>query len=129
MNIKRHLRGPLFWVSLAVLLVIIGSQVWSSAGAAKKVDTSQIVSEINKGELKSAKLVDKDQRIEVTLKAGGKQRASYITGQGVDLQSALQKQVDAGNLPDGYNVSVPKQNTTPGTIEIQNMLRQATSSA
>ena len=36
MNIKRYLRGPLFWISLAILLVIIGSQVISSASAAKK---------------------------------------------------------------------------------------------
>ena len=111
MNIKRYLRGPLFWISLAILLVIIGSQVISSASAAKKVDTSQIVTAINAGQVKGAKLVDKDQTIQVTLKTGTKEQASFVNGQGVELQQQLQKQVDAGTMPDGYNITVPKQNT------------------
>jgi cell division protease FtsH len=111
MSIKRYLRGPLFWISLAVLLVIIGSQVLAAQGGPKKVDTSQIVTAINNGQVKSAKLVDKDQRVEVTLKSGEKQRASFIAGQGVELQEELQTQADAGGLPEGYNVEVPKQST------------------
>jgi cell division protease FtsH len=109
MTIKRYLRGPLFWISLVVLIVIIGSQVISSAGDPKKVDTSQIVTSISKGDVKSAQLVDKDQRVEIVLKDGSKQRASYITGQGVELQRKLQELTDAGSLPEGYNVKVPKQ--------------------
>jgi cell division protease FtsH len=112
MNVKRFLRGPLFWISAAVLVVVVGLQIFAGSGSPEKVDTSRVVAAINDGDVKSAKLVDKDQRVELTLKSDDKKiRSSYIDGQGVVLQELLQKQSDAGALPEGYNVEVPKQST------------------
>ena len=108
MDVKRILRGPFIWIGAAILIALVASQVFSAASAPKKVDTSQIVSSIQKGDIKSATLVDREQRIEVVLKNDDKKQSEYITGQGVELQKLLQTKVDAGALPGGYNVKVPK---------------------
>jgi cell division protease FtsH len=40
---------------------------------------------------------------------GKKLKASWVDGQGAELQRQLQQQYDAGKLTGGYNVEVPKQ--------------------
>ena len=110
MDVKRIFRGPIFWISLAVLFVLIGSSMLSSVGAPEQVDTSRAVSDIQGGKVDTATLIDRDQVIELTLTDGTKARSSYITGQGVELQQLLQEQVAAGKLPGGYNVVVPTEN-------------------
>jgi hypothetical protein len=40
MDVKRYFRGPIFWVILAILAVLTISQVVSSTGGFKKVDTA-----------------------------------------------------------------------------------------
>jgi hypothetical protein len=57
-----------------------------------------------------ATLIDREQRIELTLQDGSKVRSEYITGQGLELQNQLQAKKDAGQLPDGYTVEVPRDN-------------------
>src|SRR5262249_42466560 len=74
-----------------------------------KADTSKVVQLITSGQVRSAKIVDKDQRIEVTTTDGHKFQASWVDGQGTELQRQLQQQFDAGKLTGGYNVDVPKQ--------------------
>ena len=110
MDVKRIFRGPIFWISLAVLFVLIGSSMLSSVGAPEQYDTSRAVSDIQGGKVDTATLIDRDQVIELTLTDGTKARSSYITGQGVELQQLLQEQVAAGKLPGGYNVVVPTEN-------------------
>ena len=108
MDIRRLFRGPVVWIALAVLLVVLASSLLSNVGAPKDVDTSQIVTAIQQHKVSKALLVDRDQRIEVTLTDGTRERSEWITGQGVDLQKQLQAEVDAGHLTDGYTVDVPK---------------------
>ncbi len=110
MNFKRLLRGPIFWIVLAVFFVLVGSSLFSGFGAPSQVDTSKAVSEITAGNVDTATLIDRDQVLEMTLKDGSKTRSSYITGQGVNLQELLQEKADAGQLPGGYNVVVPTEN-------------------
>jgi cell division protease FtsH len=109
-NFKRLLRGPIFWIVLAVFFVLVGSSLFSGFGAPSQVDTSKAVSEITAGNVDTATLIDRDQVLEMTLKDGSKTRSSYITGQGVNLQELLQEKADAGQLPGGYNVVVPTEN-------------------
>ncbi|MEO3825414.1 ATP-dependent zinc metalloprotease FtsH [Actinomadura sp. B10D3] len=109
MDVKRYFRGPLLWILLFGLLVALVMWGVNPGRSFEKVDTSKVVSEINAGQVKSAKIVDKDQRIELTLNNGKQQQASWVDGQGLQLQQQLQKQADAGKLPGGYNVDVPKQ--------------------
>ena len=108
MDVKRFLRGPIFWILIATLLLLIGSSLVSDVTGPRQVDTSEVVSAIDKGEIKDALLVDVDQRIEVEYNDGSKKFAEYIDGQGVDLQRQLQTRVDEGTLAS-YNVKVPRQ--------------------
>ncbi|MFM9134232.1 MAG: ATP-dependent zinc metalloprotease FtsH, partial [bacterium] len=110
MTLKRLLRGPVFWIMLAVLLVLLGSTVLTGIGGPEQVDTSQAVADIQSDKVQSATLVDRDQVIELTLKDGTEVTAHYVSGQGVELQNLLQSKVDSGALPDGYNIVVPQDN-------------------
>ena len=107
---KRVARGPLLWILLAVLLVLLGSSLVSNASGVKDVDTWQAVDYIEQNQAKSATLIDREQRIELTLQDDSKVRSEYITGQGLELQNQLQAKKDAGQLPDGYTVEVPRDN-------------------
>jgi len=107
MDFKRILRGPFVWIGAAILIALVAGQVISSASAPKKIDTSLVVSAIQKGDVTKATLVDREQRVEIELKNGTKQQSEYITGQGVELQQLLQTKADAGALPGGYNIKVP----------------------
>ncbi|MBA9001509.1 MULTISPECIES: ATP-dependent zinc metalloprotease FtsH [Thermomonospora] len=111
MDVKRYFRGPLLWVLLLGLLVTL--VVWGagSSNGYKAADTSEIISDITRNRVQSAKIIDKDQRIEVTLKGreAEKKKASWVSGQGLELQRLLQTKSDQGQLPGGYNVDVPQQ--------------------
>ncbi len=111
MDVKRIFRGPIIWIVLAVLAVITISQIASSGGGYKKVDTATVVSAITTDKVDSALLVDRDQRIELTLKPGVKIdgsnriRASYLDGQQPRLLDALAAHMP----PKNYDVKVPTQ--------------------
>ena len=105
---KRFLRGPIFWILIATLLLLIGSSLVSDVTGPRQVDTSEVVSAIEDGQIKDALLVDVEQRIEVEYADGSKKFAEYIDGQGVRLQERLQAEVDEGTL-ESYNVKVPRQ--------------------
>ena len=109
MDVKRYFRGPLLWILLFGLLVALLMWGINPGPSYEKVDTSKVVQEINAGQVKSAKIIDKDQRIELTLNNGEHQQASWVGGQGHQLQQALQQQADAGKLSGGYDVEVPQQ--------------------
>ncbi len=111
MKVKKYLKGPIFWIFIAVFLILVGSNVISSANAAKEITTAEAVSSITNNEVSSVKLIDRDQRIELVLRDGTKVQSKFITGQGVELQKLLQSKVDAGALPrDGYDAIVPQEN-------------------
>ncbi|MQA04583.1 MAG: ATP-dependent zinc metalloprotease FtsH [Streptosporangiales bacterium] len=110
MDIKRYLRGPLLWVLLIGVLLIVLMQLFNDGSGYEETDTSTIVRHIERGEVKSALLTDKDQTIQVTLKNGGdldgkKLEASWVYGQQRDIVDALEK----NEPPKGWNVDVPKQ--------------------
>jgi cell division protease FtsH len=109
MKIKSILRSPLTWIILAVMALLIGSSTITGGASAAKVDTWKIVDDIQQGRAKSVTLVDNDQLINVTLTDNTKLTANYIAGQGTDLIDLLKAEKTKGNLPDGYNVVVPKQ--------------------
>lgn len=109
MKLKSVFRSPLIWILFAVMALLIGSNAATGSSASEKVDTWEIVDDIQQGRAKSVTLVDKDQLINVTLTDGTKVTANYISGQGTDLIDLLKAEKAAGNLPDGYNVTVPSQ--------------------
>lgn len=110
MNFKRILRGPVFWIAIAIIFVLVGSSLISGVGAPEEVDTSVAISEISGGNVDTATITDRDQVLELVLKNGETVRSTYVTGQGIVLQELLQVKADSGALPGGYNVVVPSEN-------------------
>ncbi|HZU56685.1 MAG TPA: ATP-dependent zinc metalloprotease FtsH [Actinocrinis sp.] len=111
MDVKRIFRGPAIWVVLAVLAVLAVMNIVSSGGGATSVDTSKIIYEITHNQVKSAQVTTgSSQSVQVTLNDGTKQIATYLNDQqGADITKALDDQVAAGHLSDGYNVVQSKQ--------------------
>jgi cell division protease FtsH len=97
--------------ALAVLVVVVLFNLANAGSSYTPTDTSTIVKLIDEGQIKSAKITDKNQTIQVTTKAGKQLQADWVSGQGLRLQEELQKQFDANKLPDGYTVSIPSSNS------------------
>lgn len=123
MDVKRYFRGPVMWIVLAVLAVVVLMQVVGSSGGYKTVDTGQVVAAINDNRVQSAKLTTGDeQTVKVELKDGqkvdgsSKIQASYIGDQGVTIASTLQSKYQEKQIPDGYTVSPSKQNPFLGVL-------------
>ena len=109
MGIKQLFRSPLLWIALAITALLVGTNSLNTSGAAKEVDTWKVISDIQQGRAKAVTLVDGDQLIKVTLTDDSKEVADFITGQAPSLIALLDAQKAAGNIPDGYDVVVPKQ--------------------
>jgi cell division protease FtsH len=108
MDLKRYFRGP-FVAVLVVLLVFFFLYRYASSGTTyKQADTSQVVSLIEAGKVKSALLIDTNQTIQITPNSGPPLQASWVGSQGTQLANLLQQEYKQGNLPQGYNVEVPK---------------------
>ncbi len=106
MDFKRYFRGPVFWIAVVLLAVFLGSRLVTSTGGFEKVDTQTVVDEIRAGNVKSARVIDREQRVELTLKNDDKIRASYLSGTGDDIVSDLQETPP----PEKYDVYVPQEN-------------------
>jgi cell division protease FtsH len=116
MDLKRFTRGPLLWILGIVVLLLLVTTMWGGEGNFERRDTSQIISWIDEGKVSNAKIIDKDQRIEVTLTDKKRYYSSWVTGQGVQLADKLQAAQAAKKLPGGYNVDVPKENFLLGLL-------------
>jgi cell division protease FtsH len=110
MELRRFFRAPLLLIAVAVLLLLFVLDYANSGSTYQQVDTSQVVQLIEQGKVNSALIVDKNQTIQITTKDGKNLEASWVSGQGLQLQNELQKAYDAGKLPKGYNVNIPKSN-------------------
>jgi cell division protease FtsH len=110
MDSKRSFR-MLGLFALAVLVVVVLFNLANSGSSYQQADTSQIVKLIDTGQVKSAKITDKNQTIQVTTNSGKQLQADWVSGQGLTLQQELQKQYNAGNLPQGYTVSIPSSDS------------------
>ena len=97
MELRRFLRAPLLLIAVAVLLLLFVLDYANSGSSYKQVDTSQIVKLIDQGQVKSALITDKNQTIQITTKSGQNLEASWVSGQGLQLQNKLQDQYNKGN--------------------------------
>ncbi|MFD0021873.1 ATP-dependent zinc metalloprotease FtsH [Streptomyces sp. NPDC058382] len=118
MDVKRYFRGPVMWIVLAVLAVVVLMNVVGSGGGYKTVDTGKVIQAISKNQVEQAKLTTGDDQIlKIELKdgqklsgeSGSKFQASYIGNQGVQLADMLQKKFEGGDIEKGYTVSPSKQ--------------------
>jgi cell division protease FtsH len=105
---KRILRGPWLWIGLAGLGVIIVLQYLVPNGGYTEVQTSTMVSHIQKGDIKKITFVDGgDQEVRAELDSGKKILSHWVDGQQIALMDQAQKQHDADKI-DSINVKVPK---------------------
>ena len=109
---QKFFKRPLFWILVAIVGVTIFGQISSGSNQFTKIDTSQAMAAITRGEVESANLVDRDQVIQLVLKPGQaingstKVEASYVTGQEPILVDLL----TANQPPKEWDVTVPKTN-------------------
>ena len=108
---RKILRGPLFWIIAALIAVSVFGQISATGEEYKKVETSAILNEISINNVKSALVIDRDQKVQVILKDGefvdgsAKIEASYVAG-----QEALIVELLTSNPPAaGWDIKVPKQ--------------------
>ena len=108
---RRLLRGPLFWIIVAIAAVSIFGQISAAGNRYEPIKTSEALAAISKSEVESAVLVDISQKIRLILKPGtlingsNKVEASYVVRQEPTLVDAL-----TGNPPPkGWSVDVKRQ--------------------
>ncbi len=108
---RKILRGPLFWIIAALIAVSVFGQISATGEEYKKVETSAILNEISLNNVKSALVIDRDQKVQVILKDGefvdgsAKIEASYVAG-----QEALIVELLTSNPPAaGWDIKVPRQ--------------------
>ncbi|WP_084648282.1 ATP-dependent zinc metalloprotease FtsH [Acidipropionibacterium thoenii] len=98
-NAKGIFRGPLMWISLAIVAIIMVLNLTSSMTGAKQVPTSQAISIINGTQkLKEVDLTDGDQTIQITAANGDQFKSTWIGDQSQQIISQLNKRVAAGTL-------------------------------
>ncbi|MBA2477217.1 MAG: AAA family ATPase, partial [Sporichthyaceae bacterium] len=107
MDFRRFFRGPIFWIVLAVFGVLLVGQVLTAGGGFEEADTSEVIAQIEDGNARSVKLIDRDQRLEVTLASGDRIESDWVTGQGPELVALLTEQQQSGNMPEGFDIEVP----------------------
>jgi cell division protease FtsH len=110
MDLKRLTRGPAIWVIAAVVILLLSARAFAP-NQFKQIDTSEAIKLINAGQVESAKIVDRDQRLELKLKSPtrvGNQEATrvqayYVDQRGTQIIDAITK----ANPPKGFDDSVP----------------------
>jgi cell division protease FtsH len=108
-RLRKLMRGPLFWIVLALILVVALGRISGSGAAYTTVDTSTVLAEISQNKVESALVIDKDQKIQIILKSGESVNgathlvASYVANEEQQITELL-----TSNPPTkAWNVKVP----------------------
>jgi cell division protease FtsH len=112
MDLKRYFRGPFVAVLVMLLLFFIVFTYANHGNTYSTVHTSQVISDINSGNVNFATLIDKNQTIQITTKSGARLQADWVGNQGQELASLLQKKAPRY----GYTVEVPSGNSLLSVI-------------
>ncbi|HLR96208.1 MAG TPA: ATP-dependent zinc metalloprotease FtsH [Jiangellaceae bacterium] len=116
MDAKRFAR-PVVWLLVIVLMTVVITQVLDSSRGAEEVDTAEAISELEQGNVTSAKVTGGEtQLLELTLDDERQISAQYISEQGGQIVQTLQEQTDSGAIPDGYDVEVPQSSVIWGLL-------------
>jgi cell division protease FtsH len=109
MKVQRLLRGPVLWILLAVLAVWLVSNALFNRGP-EKIDTSVGLALLAEGKAEQVKIVDNEQRVDLTLTSKYKDKGTfvrfhYVEPQGEEVVAAIERADPA----KGYNSEVPSQ--------------------
>jgi len=108
MNLKRLARGPVIWIVLAVLILWLGAQSFTTS-AVQRIDTSDGLALLAGDTVEQAKIVDGQQRVDLVLREefedkGLRVQFYYVEPQGPMVADALA----SADLEGGYNSEVPQ---------------------
>ena len=106
MDLKRIFRGPLVYIVIAIVVVWIGSSLLTGTGF-RSVSTEQGLKYLADGQVKSAKIVDTDNRVDLVLKQADAQygtqvQFNFVTARGEQI---VQK-VDAAAASDSAMTAI-----------------------
>ena len=111
-QMQKFTRRPLFWIVVAIVVVTIFGQISSSSNQFTKIETSQAMAAITRGDVEAAEIVDRDQVIKLVLKPGKaingatKVQSEYVQGQEPIIVNLL-----TANPPSReWDVKVPTTN-------------------
>jgi cell division protease FtsH len=113
MDVKRIFRGPLFWIVVAFLGVLVIGQLLTGSTGYKTEATGQVVQLIQQAKsssdktIKSVTLIDPDQEIRLEKTDGTKIKANWVDGQASALGNDLQTLFQDGKI-ERYDVQNPK---------------------
>jgi len=110
MNVKKLLRGPILYIVLAVIAVWVGSSLITMSGF-REVSTQQGLEFLSNGQVSEAKIVDGEQRVDLTLSQasgdlGTQVQFNYVSQRGEEIINA----VTAANPSNGFTDEVPQPN-------------------
>jgi cell division protease FtsH len=110
MNVKKLLRGPLLYIILAIIAVWIGSSLITMSGF-REIPTAQGLQFLKDGKVSEAKIVDGEQRVDLTLssaddKLGTKVQFYYVAPRGPEVVKAVTDAKPSG----GFTDEVPQTN-------------------
>ncbi|WP_335991814.1 ATP-dependent zinc metalloprotease FtsH [Glycomyces sp. MUSA5-2] len=74
---KRFFRRPLVWIVLIALIAVLIGSFWSGGSDYNEATTSEVLKDINDGNVKEANLLDKEQLVQIT-KTDGDQVEAYL---------------------------------------------------
>ena len=108
MNFKRIFRGPVFFIVLALLLLFTAMQLFGGSGF-QKIDTEQGLTLLREGKVEQAKMVDREQRVDLVLAKdfgdkGKRVQFNYVAPRGLVVAEA----VAGADLKEPYNDEVPR---------------------
>ncbi|MCY7290419.1 MAG: ATP-dependent metallopeptidase FtsH/Yme1/Tma family protein, partial [Cryobacterium sp.] len=108
MKVKKLLRGPLLYILLAIVAVWVGSSLITMSGF-KEIPTQQGLEFLKDGKVSEAKIVDGEQRVDLTLlkadaELGEQVQFYYVTPRGEEVITA----VTNANPKDGFTDEVPQ---------------------
>ncbi len=83
MDFKRILRGPLIYIVLGVVILIVGFNLFAAAAGFKQITTQQGLELLQGNTVEAVKIVDGEQRVDLTL-------SKPYTIDGVELGTAVQ---------------------------------------
>ncbi|NUQ89299.1 MAG: ATP-dependent metallopeptidase FtsH/Yme1/Tma family protein [Glycomyces artemisiae] len=90
---KRFFRRPLVWIVLIALIAVLIGSFWSGGSDYDEATTSEVLKDINDGNVKEANLLDKEQLVQLTLTSGDQVEAYLPAGMMETVATELE---DAG---------------------------------
>ena len=108
MNLKKLTRGPAIWILLAVVILWIGATSFMGPGV-QRIDTSQGLELLAGDTVEQVRIVDGQQRVDLTLSEefedlGTSVQFYYVAPQGEQVVDAIV----SADLEGGYDSEVPR---------------------